>query len=144
MRYLKFAAISVLVFCWVAFPISAFAGTKAPDICGVWTGTNEGVIAGHTPHTERNKRGNVRLFNLQLTLKIDLQDGCRFSGTKISPKYSEKIVGVISIDNKTFYMVDEDGYFFGKLLSSTKMEVYYMHTTRYGIVAARTVYTKKK
>jgi len=90
------------------------------------------------------KASCARLFNLQLTLKIDLQDGCRFSGTKSSPKYSERILGMMSNDNKTFYMVDEDGYFFGKLLSSTKMEVCYMHATRYGIVAARTVYTKKK
>ena len=58
-------------------------------------GSHTGVAAGHA--------------EFESTLKIDKQDGFRFSGTKSSAKTTEKISGVIGSDNKSLYMVDDQG-----------------------------------
>jgi hypothetical protein len=138
---IKLAAISFILAIFAATP--CLAGPSVPDLKGTWTGTNYGMVAGHTPHTEKRKMDQVKTLDLTLTIKIDKQEGARFAGIKTSKKYSERVVGVIAPDNKTIYMVDEDGYFDGRLTPDNKLELCYRHTNRYGLVAACTVYTKK-
>ena len=76
------------------------------------------------------------------TLMIEKQDGRRFSGTFSSAKHKEAVIAVIS-RNGTVYMVDDDGYSIGTLLSPNRLELCYMKRGPNGNVASCTEMTKQ-
>lgn len=118
--------ISILVTAIVVFPVLLFAGSDIPNLKGKWTGKTYGIKYGkgdpkaHKKDSELEKPGE-----LVFTMAIDFQDKRVFSGIRSSSRNSERILGVISSDNKTLYFVDEDGYLDGRLLGKDKMEVVY-------------------
>ena len=66
--------------------------------------------------------------NGEETLMITEQDENMFSGMiipKLSPGSAEVALGIIGSDNSTINMVDEDGIYWGELMSPTKMELFY-------------------
>ncbi len=67
------------------------------------------------PKTHYHARRD-RHVEFDLTVTIDRQDGFRFSGTKQSAKHKETASGMIGFDNKTLYMVDDDGIAFRRLV----------------------------
>ena len=98
------------------------------------------------PESQPERHINQRkgFVDLELTLIIDKQDGARFSGSKSSDKRKETVSGVIGFDNKTVYMVDDDGIMLCKLVGPDKMEQIYLHITKHRSVAARSIMTRKK
>ncbi len=73
---------------------------------------------------------------------IDKQDGRRISGTFSSPRHKETVIAVIS-RNGAIYMVDDDGYSIGTMLSPGKLELCYMKRAPNGRVASCTEMTKQ-
>lgn len=129
----------------LALTVTVFAGSEIPDLKGTWTLKNQAV--GHDKLTELQPKRHTDLKNrhseVDFTLKIDKQDGFRFSGIKASGKRTEKISGVIGFDNKTVYMVDDDGILLCKLVSRDKMEQIYLHITEHRSLASRGMLIRK-
>ena len=123
----------------MAIAVTVSAGSEIPDLKGTWSLKNQAV--GHDKLTEIQPDRHVDLKNrfaeVEFTLKIDRQDGFRFSGVKASGKRTEKVSGVIGFDNKTVYMVDDDGILLCKLVSPDKMEQIYLHITKHRSLAGR-------
>jgi len=130
----------------MAIAVTVFAGSEIPDLKGTWTLENQAV--GHDKLTDVQPERHVDLKNglaePAFTLKIDRQDGFRFSGTKASGTRTEKVSGVIGFDNQTVYMVDDDGILLCKLVSPDKMEQIYLHITKHRSLAARGMLIRKR
>jgi hypothetical protein len=76
-------------------------------------------IQHHPPAAQTDQ---ARLLNVALTLKIEMQDGRRFSATLSSQGASEKLVGIISRTG-TIFMADDDGTDYATLLGPDRMEI---------------------
>jgi hypothetical protein len=121
-----------------------------PDLEGTWVGgggdgirVNKAPGSGETdPLAQRTEAGPSKNM-LTFTVVIDFQDGYSFSGTRGTEKLTETLVGVIGSDNETLYLVDEDGYLFGQLLSDDQMELVYLENGEYAQIAGRAIYTRQ-
>jgi len=82
------------------------------------------------------------LHSASFTLKIDMQDGRRFSGTFASPRASEMIIGVISRTG-AIYIADDDGYTAATLLAPNLLELCYLNAPNKGRVASCTELAKQ-
>jgi hypothetical protein len=61
------------------------------------------------------------------TLKIDTQDGRRFSATLSSQRASETLVGVISRTG-TIFLADDDGTDYATLIGPDRMEICHLRS----------------
>ena len=78
-------------------------------------------------------------------LMITEQNGTMFSGEivpEMSPMSTEIVLGVLGSDNKTINMVDEDGYYWGEMISPTKMELFYHEVDMEGMAASAGMFEK--
>ncbi len=135
------AAITAILF---IIPVVAVAG-EAPDLTGTWTGKSVGIKHGKTDAKAHKDEADLgKVSSLDMTLTIKSQDGRVFTGTHGSPKFSERILGVVSVDNKSLYLVDEDNHYFGKILGPDKLEMVYMEVDHPTQGVAHAIYTKQK
>jgi hypothetical protein len=120
----------------------AAAQDSFPDLGGTWKGDSESSVlsGGNTHHP--GKSPAPRMSNVPFTLVIDKQDGRRISGTFSSARHKETVIAVISRGG-AIYMVDDDGYSVGTMLSPTKLELCYMKRAPDGRVASCTEMTKQ-
>lgn len=143
MRTSFFWATSLLL---AMISLTAAAQSDFPDLRGTWTGTDYGVRHYRSPElrAQTHHKAQTLFPEIPFTLKIEKQEGFRFSGTKSSEHWSETISGVIGFDNKTVYMADDNGFVFCRLVSPDKMEQTYLHITPEHSVAARGILVRKK
>lgn len=109
-------------FC-AALPAAALA--EPPVLKGFWEGTSESVTAKN-------------LFK-ENAIKVGIldQQGNRFWGTTSHGGETEKMVGVIRSDGKTFYWVDveDSGVVHGTILAPNKIETCYLESGEHAIAA---------
>ncbi len=143
MRTLLCLVTSLLI---ITISLTAAAQSGFPDLRGTWVGTDYGVRHYRSPELGASTHHKAKdLFpEIPLTLKIEKQEGFRFSGTKSSEHWSETISGVIGFDNKTIYIADDNGFLFCRLVSPDKMEQIYLHITPEHSAAARGVMFRKR
>jgi len=107
-----------------ALPLAA--ESAIPDLRGTWKGESESIVlGGGNPHHTGTLPSEPQLRGVPFTLTVYMHDGRRFSGTFSSLRSNEKIVAVIS-RNGTIFLVDDEGYTVGTILSPTRMELCYM------------------
>jgi hypothetical protein len=123
-------------------PIAAAAQDGFPNLTGTWKGDSESIVLSGGNAHHRGKSREPRMSSVPFTLVIDKQDGRRISGTFSSPKHKETVIAVIG-RNGPIYMVDDDGYTIGTLLSPTRLELCYMKRARNGSIASCTEMTKQ-
>lgn len=142
MRKLKLLPLAVFVL--MSVPI-AFAGSDVPDLKGTWVMETKSIRHHKTEEPNPNKHHDVNtgLAQFKISITIDKQEGFRFSGTMESAKRKERISGVIGFDNKTLYIVDDDGMAFARLVGPNKIEHVYLHVTKHDSVAGRGVLVRK-
>jgi hypothetical protein len=135
----RLALVAVLA-ALVSTPAAAQDGFA--NLVGTWKGDSESIVlsGGNTHHP--GKSPGLRMSNVPFTLVIDKQDGRRLSGTFSSARHKETVIAVIS-RNGGIYMVDDDGYTVGTLLSPSKLELCYMKRAPDGRVASCTEMTKQ-
>lgn len=118
--------------------------TEMPDMMGNWTGIMDSV--GWAKNTEWMPNETVSYWpNGEEMLVITEQNGSMFSGKivpKLSPRSMEVALGVIGSDNMTISMVDEDGYYWGEMMSPTKMELFYQEVGIEGMVVSSGLFEK--
>jgi hypothetical protein len=120
----------------------SFAADAVPDLMGTWQCKSQAVVVGKLGHTEHSDK--PVFTSVELTIRIDGQEGMLIYGVKESKKGSEEILGVIKPDNKSIYMTDLDGYYVGTLLSPDQMETVYLEAGTESRVAAYAVYKRVK
>jgi len=125
----------------VALP--ALADSAFPDLRGTWKGQSESIVMGAGNAHHAGAPGSpVHLSSVPFTMKIDMQDGRRFSGTFASPKASETIIGVISRTG-AIYIADDDGDTTATLLAPDRLELCYLNQPGKNRVASCTEFTKQ-
>lgn len=143
MRRLACLAATVLM---LSLSIAAFAQSEIPDLKGVWIGKGVWVQHQKDPEPDPDLHGIAKSGSqeTEFTFTIDQQDGFRFTGTKSSAKRTETIVGVIGFDNKSAYVVDNNGTAFWRIASPDKIESIYVHSTRHDSIASRCVLNRRR
>lgn len=132
----------------LAAALAALASTPAaaqggfPNLVGTWKGESESIVlpGGNTHHPGKAK--GPRMSSVPFTMVIEKQDGRRLYGTFSSPKHKETVIAVIS-RNGAIYLVDDDGYTIGNLISPTRLELCYMKQSLAGRVASCTEMAKQ-
>jgi hypothetical protein len=117
---------------------------EMPDMVGNWTGVMDSV--GWEKNTAWMPNETVSYWpNGEEMLMITEQNGTMFSGKivpKLSPRSAEVALGVIGSDNVTVNMVDEDGYYYGEMMSPTKMELFYQEVDMEGMTVSAGMFEK--
>jgi hypothetical protein len=113
-----------------------------PDLRGTWKGDSESILLGGAGHHPAQAGVQPRYSSVPFTLVIDKQDGRRFSGTFSSPRHSETVIAVVG-RNGTIYLVDDDGYTFGTVLTPNRIELCYMHLSAAARIASCAELTKQ-
>jgi hypothetical protein len=131
----------VAVLAALASPPAA-AQDNFPNLVGTWKGDSASIVLSGGNEHHPGKSPGPRLSSVPFTLVIDKQDGRRVSGTFSSPRHKETVIAVIS-RNGAIYMVDDDGYTIGTMLSPTRLELCYMKRAPSGRVASCTEMTKQ-
>jgi hypothetical protein len=109
----------------LSFDGIASAEEAVPNLTGTWTGTFTGGVrlgGGDLAPVDAKPTFVDKGMNRQYTLKIDEQHGRGVMGTWSSVKGSERIQGVVRLDNETVLFVDTDSYLTAKLLSANELE----------------------
>jgi hypothetical protein len=123
---MRSTTLAIVVTAFLMFPVLSFGEGAIPDLKGKWVGQTEGIKYGKgDPKGHRNESKPGEVTRLEFTMSFEFQEGRVFSGTRSSKRNSERFIGVIRSDNKTIYIIDEDGYISGHLLSKNKMELIY-------------------
>ncbi len=115
-----------------------------PDMVGNWTGTSNGV--GFLKNTHWMTSGNASYYEAENTLIIEEQNGTRFVGKMISvenPLQTETVLGIISSDNESITLVDEDGYLWGVVLSPTEIELFDQSVDKDSMSVSAGIFTKE-
>jgi hypothetical protein len=119
------ATTSVLAAAVLCAALPATALAEAPVLKGFWKGTSVAVTAKN-------------LFK-ETEIKVGIldQQGNRFWGTTTHGGETEKMVGVIRGDGKTFYWVDveDSGLVQGTILAPDKLETCYLESGDHAIAA---------
>jgi hypothetical protein len=142
---MRASMLAVLVTIALVIPGLVMAAGDVPDLRGTWTGHLVGMKHGKgDPKSHRVDKGLRKLTAVDMTLKIDFQEGRVFSGTHSSAKNKETVIGVIRSDNKSVVMTDDDSFFFGKLLAPDKLELVWSEVEYPEHGAGIAIYSKKK
>lgn len=139
MRVAAYAVVAVLVVC----SSTVLAEAPIPDLKGTWKAEVHGLIVGKNLYLPKHDAEKPKTAKFQGTVTIDLQEGPCFSGVKKSKHHAERFVGIVSYDGKSLYYADNDGNCWGKVISPTKIELYYLHARKGNMAALRSIWTKQ-
>ena len=111
----------------LALNVSGIAAAEdaIPNLAGTWTGTFLGGVrsgGGDLAPADPKPTFVNENMNRVYTLKIDEQQGRGIIGTWSSVSGSERIQGVVRLDNQTVLFVDTDSYQTAKIISANELE----------------------
>ena len=115
-----------------------------PDMVGKWTGVMDAM--GWAKNTAWMPNETVSYWpGSETTLTVTEQKGNMFSGEMVptmSPGSKEIVLGIISSDNQSIAMVDENGYLWGYMNSPTELELSYQEVGMDGMEVASGIFKK--
>ena len=133
--------IALLLLLAICIPAMA---AELPDLTGNWSGVMDHV--GYDKNTAWLPNETVSYWpGGEVSLNITEQNGRLFSGTMIpngSPLSVEIVLGVLSVDNESITMVDENGYLWGSVISPTEIELNYQEVCIEGMAVGSGVFKK--
>jgi len=141
---MKKITISVIVLAVLFGMGICFADSDIPNLVGTWTTETQGAVilkaAKHGAKTHH--RGDFSTLKGEWI--VTRQQGRVLHGTFKSPRATEKFVAVISMDNKSLYHADEDGFLEGQISSADQIDIVYRHSgSKDTVVAVGTMMRKK-
>ena len=117
---------------------------EMPDLMGNWFGVMDFV--GYDKNTAWQPNETVSYWPSEgWSLNITEQKGRSFSGMMVpkgSPRSEEVILGILSPDNESITMVDENGYLWGYVNSSTEIVLNYQEVNLEGMTVGGGVFKK--
>jgi len=137
----------VISFTLLAFLLGTaicFAESVIPNLLGTWTVQSEGavILKGAAHGAKTHHRGEFSTLKGEWV--VTKQQGRVLHGIFKSPRATEKFVAVIAVDNKSFYLADEDGFMEGQISSKDKVNIIYRHSGSADTVVAVGTLTRKK
>ena len=115
----------------IAFQAAAQAPGSAYDMKGTWKGVRQSITDGVTPHhppsAQKGAAGRYRLTEVNVTFRIEGQEGGRFWGTMSSEHFTNRLIGSQSMDGKWLYMAGAEGLLDGQVIDADTIEVCYRH-----------------
>jgi len=137
----------VISFTLLAFLLGTaicFAESVIPNLLGTWTVQSEGavILKGAAHGAKTHHRGEFSTLKGEWV--VTKQQGRVLHGIFKSPRAAEKFVAVIAVDNKSFYLADEDGFMEGQISSKDKVNIIYRHSGSADTVVAVGTLTRKK
>jgi hypothetical protein len=121
-----------------------FAEAEIPNLVGTWTVQSEGAYLSKGSETGTWTHYREGANTLAAELVVTKQQGRVFYGTFTSKHVTEAVAGVIGWDNKSFYLVDQDGFTDGTIVNNNKMTCVYRHVGEKDSIVAAGLLTRKK
>jgi hypothetical protein len=84
------------------------------------------------------------LVELDVTMKVDSQDGPRFFGSWASKRAGDPLIGVLRADGQHMVMVDDDGTYAAEMTGSDTMEICRTEVTEHSMVVACGAFTRQQ
>jgi hypothetical protein len=137
-------AVMVTAFAFLLWAGVCFADSAIPNLVGTWTVKSEGgvFLKSGTAGSKTHHTGEFStLVGEQIVTK---QKGRVLHGIFKCPKATERFIAVIGMDNKSFYLADEDGTMEGRIVNKDRIEFVYRHVTAADTTIAVGVMTRKK
>lgn len=131
----------------MAFLVGAslcFAESGIPNLVGTWSVKAEGgvITKGGASGSKTHHSGEFSTITAEAV--VTKQQGRVLHGTFTSSKATESFIAVISMDNKSFFYSDEDGFLEGRLVNKDKINAVYRHVTPADTVVGVGTWTRKK
>ncbi len=141
---MKKVTMSIAVLAVVLTMGICYAASDIPNLVGTWAVQTEGAVLlkGADHGAKTHHKGEFSTLKGEWI--VTKQQGRVLHGTFKSPKATEKFVAVISMDNKSLYQADEDGFLEGKIISKDQIDVIYRHSSSADTVVAVGTCTRKK
>lgn len=141
---MKKIAISIILLVVLSGTGICFADAGIPNLVGTWTVHTEGGVLLKAGAAGAKTHHSGEFSTLDGEAVVTKQQGRVLHGTFKSPRATEKFIAVIAMDNKNFYMADEDGFMEGQISNEDMINVIYRHSTSTDTVAAVGTWTRKK
>ena len=121
-----------------------FADSGIPNLVGTWVVEEEGavLVKGETSGARTHHCGDFSTLIAEAV--VTKQQGRVLHGVFKSPRSTEKFVGAIGMDNKTFYFADSDGFLEGEIVNNNRMNVVYRHVSDVDTVIGVGTWKRKK
>lgn len=121
-----------------------FADSDIPNLVGTWTTQAEGgvLLKGAAHGAKTHHSGDFSTLKGEVV--VTKQQGRVLHGTFKSSRATEKFVAVIAMDNKSFYLADEDGFMEGQISNKDQINIIYRHSSPTDTVVAVGTWTRKK
>ena len=94
----------------VPLPVAAAPDSGIPNLLGQWSVAGQGAVLCKVQASRCKTHHHGDFDDLKATVQITRQQGRLVHGVYTSKYASESFVAAIGHDNKSFYLVDEDGY----------------------------------
>ena len=125
---LAVASVGILVSAMsVAGRKSSAASAPIPNLIGTWIVNAVGAVLPMDLNSGRKPCPDSKLFTFRAEATVKTQDGRRVAGVMRSASNTERFVGVIGIDGKTFTYADETGSLSGQIVSQNEINASYSH-----------------
>lgn len=126
---LAIASVGILVSAMsVAGCKSSAASAPIPNLIGTWTVSAEGAVLPMDFNSGGKPSPDSKFFTFRAEATVKTQDGRRVGGVMRSASNTERFVGVIGIDGKTFTYADETGSLSGQIVSQNVINASYSHS----------------
>ena len=106
---------------------SSAASAPIPNLIGTWIVSAEGAALPMDSNSGGKPSPNSKFFTFRAEATVKTQDGRRVAGIMRSASSTERFVGVIGVDGKTFTYVDEAGSLSGQIVSQNTINASYSH-----------------
>ena len=122
---------------------AALAAPVIPNMIGTWTVEGKGAVLCKVEASRCKTHHHGDFSDLNAVAQITKQQGRVFHGVFKSKYATEKFVGTLGHDNATMYIVDEDGFTDGKIISPNQIQVVYRHTSDFDSVVDIGTWTRR-
>lgn len=105
----------------------SFAEKKIPSLFGKWKTESTGGMMLNAENQSEVTHWVPEQKVLKGRMEVTSQDGRFISGVYVSDRASEKFIGMITPDGKSFYASDKDGFWDCKIIDNDTFEIVYRH-----------------
>ena len=110
-------------------PVTAAPNSGVPNLLGQWSVAGQGAVLCKLQASRCKTHHHGDFGDFEATVHITKQQGRLMQGVFTSKYASEKFVATIGYDNKSFFLVDEDGFADGRILDGGRIQVVYRHVS---------------
>lgn len=105
------------------------AAPVIPNLVGTWAVEGKGADLCKVEASRCKTHHHGDFSDLGAVAQITRQQGRVFHGVFKSKFATERFVGTLGHDNTTLYIVDEDGFTDGRVVSPNQIQFVYRHTS---------------